>query len=163
MRTYQPYAQNLPTPNVELALADTEQRQRVNTNTLQRPLHFVIMAVAFDPLEDLSSSPDTDGIPIPELSTPPLTHSGRTSPTSLEAELPDKPEVTIQKKKKKKKSKKSTKPKVISPIEKPKDTNDSEERPPILRISRNKHWKYISSYHVRFHISDVSLRCSSLY
>ena len=53
---------------------------------------------------------------------------------------------TTAKKKKKKKSKKSTKPKGepnVKPL-----ADDDESGPLVLRISRNKHWRYISSYHV---------------
>lgn len=53
---------------------------------------------------------------------------------------------TTSKKKKKKKSKKSAKPKG-EPSTKP-VTEDDEPGPLVLRISRNKHWRYISSYHV---------------
>jgi hypothetical protein len=52
----------------------------------------------------------------------------------------------IPKKKKKKKSKKSAKPKG-EPSAKPLN-EDEEPGPLVLRISRNKHWRYISSYHV---------------
>lgn len=50
------------------------------------------------------------------------------------------------KKKKKKKPKKSAKSK-NEPNSKPL-TEDDEPGPLVLRISRNKHWRYISSYHV---------------
>ena len=53
---------------------------------------------------------------------------------------------TTSKKKKKKKSKKSAKTKG-EPSTKP-VTEDDESGPLLLRISRNKHWRYISSYHV---------------
>ncbi|GJJ13256.1 hypothetical protein Clacol_007507 [Clathrus columnatus] len=53
--------------------------------------------------------------------------------------------VPLQKKKKKKKTKKSKSLK--------EDKADAKmfepEKPPVLCISRNKHWRYISSYHVR--------------
>lgn len=53
------------------------------------------------------------------------------------------------KKKKKKKPKKSNKDKLVV-SEKAIDTKEiATNRPPVLCISRNKHWKYISSYHVR--------------
>jgi hypothetical protein len=52
------------------------------------------------------------------------------------------------KKKKKKKPKKSTKSKG-EPSVKPLTEDDDEPGPLVLRISRNKHWRYISSYHVR--------------
>jgi len=48
-----------------------------------------------------------------------------------------------QKKKKKKKAKKSAQP------QEEKNNTKSESRPNVLCISRNKHWKFISSYHVR--------------
>jgi hypothetical protein len=54
---------------------------------------------------------------------------------------------TTTKKKKKKKSKKSTKSK-SEPIVQPLTEDDDEPGPLVLRISRNKHWRYISSYHV---------------
>ncbi len=94
------------------------------------------------------------------LPTPPSTHTSRsTSPTSP---LPDStidgadiPEAAGQaKKKKKKKTKKSAKAKDQSAAGKgtPADGRDEEhDRPPVLCISRNKHWRYISSYHVRFY------------
>lgn len=51
------------------------------------------------------------------------------------------------KKKKKKKSKKSSKANGgLGATETPKESGDP--KPPVLCISRNKHWKYISSYHV---------------
>lgn len=56
---------------------------------------------------------------------------------------------STQKKKKKKKSKKAaTKNGSSSATGQPQVDNLTEaERPPVLCISRNKHWKYISSYH----------------
>ena len=53
---------------------------------------------------------------------------------------------TTSKKKKKKKSKKSAKS-TNEPNIKPL-AEDEEPGPLVLRISRNKHWRYISSYHV---------------
>jgi hypothetical protein len=56
---------------------------------------------------------------------------------------------TTPKKKKKKKPKKSTKSKGepnVKPL-----SEDDEPGPLVLRISRNKHWRYISSYHVCLH------------
>ncbi|KAI0290534.1 hypothetical protein B0F90DRAFT_1785233 [Multifurca ochricompacta] len=52
---------------------------------------------------------------------------------------------STQKKKKKKKSKKSAKSKGERDAKPP--TEDDEPNPLVLRISRNKHWRYISSYH----------------
>lgn len=54
-----------------------------------------------------------------------------------------------QKKKKKKRSRKPTKSKETSPQTWSPVGDDDDERPPMLCISRNKHWRYISSYHVR--------------
>src|SRR6266404_3844468 len=51
-----------------------------------------------------------------------------------------------QKKKKKKKSKKQSKAKTEANA-KP-TIEEDEPSPLVLRISRNKHWRYISSYHV---------------
>jgi hypothetical protein len=56
-----------------------------------------------------------------------------------------------QKKKKKKKPKKSAMAKEAAAALKAKtqDVPKPDTRPPALCISRNKHWCYISSYHVR--------------
>src|SRR6266849_74215 len=62
---------------------------------------------------------------------------------------------TTTKKKKKKKTKKSTKSKG-EPSVKPLTEDDDEPGPLVLRISRNKHWRYISSYHVCLpHLSSL--------
>ena len=107
------------------------------------------MAFSTASLDDLVSSPDTDNVAIAV--SEPLTHSGRTSPISIDAEVPDATVTTAtQKKKKKKKPKKSAKAKeAASSKAKTQDELDTEGRPPVLCISRNKHWRYISSYHVR--------------
>lgn len=101
--------------------------------------HYNIMVTS------LSSPLDTP--PVSELSTP-LTQSGRTSPTSIDVEVPDESPTATQKKKKKKKSKKSAKSKDSAQKTASKDDREAEGRPPALCISRNKHWRYISSYHV---------------
>ncbi|KAJ4470885.1 hypothetical protein J3R30DRAFT_1133800 [Lentinula aciculospora] len=61
----------------------------------------------------------------------------------------DHTESASQKKKKKKKSKKSAAAKArdAADVKKAAESADAEGRPPVLCISRNKHWKYISSYH----------------
>lgn len=59
---------------------------------------------------------------------------------------------SAQKKKKKKKPKKSAATKAKEAAAK--KAAEAEGRPPILCISRNKHWKYISSYHVRIQMSE---------
>lgn len=58
-------------------------------------------------------------------------------------------DLASQKKKKKRKPKKSAKAKVDALNLQAKNTNasDVDGKPPVLCISRNKHWRYISSYH----------------
>ncbi|KZT73437.1 hypothetical protein DAEQUDRAFT_703895 [Daedalea quercina L-15889] len=80
----------------------------------------------------------------PRVDTPPTPISNSSGSVSPEPVLEDPHSQQQQKKKKKKKSKKS----------KAKETNGAvkaraadDERPPVLCISRNKHWRYISSYH----------------
>ena len=70
-------------------------------------------------------------------------------------DLPTPPPSASIKKKKKKKPKKNAKAKAAGTEGGTKDeSNGREIRPPVLCISRNKHWKYISSYHVgRFSVS----------
>lgn len=78
--------------------------------------------------------------------TPPSSHSSRsTSPSPIAETSAGADHACAAKKKKKKKAKKSAKAKDAS--QKDKDTDGAEERPPVLCISRNKHWRYISSYH----------------
>lgn len=89
------------------------------------------------------------------LSTPPSSVHSRPPSTlpepdeNIVAQDPDSP-ANAQKKKKKKKGKKSAAKKAADSngaakaVESP-----DEDRPPVLCISRNKHWRYISSYHVR--------------
>ena len=68
--------------------------------------------------------------------------------------------VTTQKKKKKKKPKKSAKAKEATALkakaQEAQDADDAESRPPVLCISRNKHWRYISSYHVGVIVAALS-------
>ena len=113
------------------------------------------MAFSTTSLDDLIPSPDTGNVAIAvsEISTPvtPLTHSGRTSPTSIDAKVVE----TTTQKKKKKKSKKSAKAKEEA-SQAIAQGPESESRPPVLCISRNKHWRYISSYHVRTLCETVS-------
>ncbi|KJA28368.1 hypothetical protein HYPSUDRAFT_177379 [Hypholoma sublateritium FD-334 SS-4] len=105
------------------------------------------MVILFDSTTNTPSSPVTDTIAtilVSELSTP-FTPSGGTSPTCIGGGIPDESAVaTEKKKKKKKKSKKSGKSE--DPARKA-TTKEDEARPPVLCISRNKHWRYISSYH----------------
>ena len=78
------------------------------------------------------------------MDAPPTPVSNSSGSLSPELGLDDPISQQQQKKKKKKKTKKS----------KTKGTPDvdaratDDERPPVLCISRNKHWRYISSYHV---------------
>jgi len=94
---------------------------------------------------DIPSSPGADTVvtTVSEISTP-LTQSGRASPNSQDGELQDNFPAATQKKKKKKKTKKSSKAKDAAAAK----AKEDEDRPPVLCISRNKHWRYISSYHV---------------
>ena len=77
----------------------------------------------------------------------PTNHLGETCPTRLENDGQDTC-LSSQKKKKKKKPKKSAKAKEAAATLKAK-AQHTPERLPALCISRNKHWRYISSYHVR--------------
>ena len=94
------------------------------------------------------------------LPTPPSTHTSRsTSPVCpglgpgadfVDADTPEIP--SASKKKKKKKAKKSTSKARVETTGGNAGANGNDEdrdRPPVLCISRNKHWRYISSYHVR--------------
>jgi len=98
--------------------------------------------------EDVPSSPELDDLSVRITSTgSSTTHSGETSPTQ---ELEEDAALTTQKKKKKKKPKKSVKTKEAAAATATKlNAQDADGRPPVLCISRNKHWRYISSYHVR--------------
>ena len=111
-------------------------------------------SVFFKLLRSMTSTSDTDSCtaaePVQTLTpppSPPLAEDGVTTtatppPTSAAA-----------KKKKKKKSKKSNKTKEgPTPSPTPAPTVE-ENQPPPLYISRNKHWKYISSFHVRTLVS----------
>lgn len=103
--------------------------------------------------DDLAlSTPDYTDDPVTEVSevSTPVT----ASPLLSEQPLPSDPTTVTQKKKKKKKSKKSAKARegaatAASKAQTQDDEDDSEDRPQVLCISRNKHWRYISSYHVR--------------
>lgn len=103
------------------------------------------------------SSSDFDDVPpslsaSSELFSVSSTHSGSTSPTL--DDVPDMP-ASVQKKKKKKKAKKSSKAKEPANAG-PKSPEPFDGRPPVLCISRNKHWRYISSYHVCAHFPHIS-------
>ncbi|KAG6839655.1 hypothetical protein C0991_000464 [Blastosporella zonata] len=101
------------------------------------------MRVTTNDLDEIHSSPDFVNLSIRSSDAPtPNTHSGATSPTD---ELDEDTALSFQKKKKKKKPKKSTKAKEAAA--QAKALQESDGRPPVLCISRNKHWRYISSYH----------------
>ncbi|KAI0789458.1 hypothetical protein C8Q75DRAFT_866195 [Abortiporus biennis] len=82
------------------------------------------------------------------LPTPPASSHSSPSPSEFCEDLggPTTIQSNSQKKKKKKKSKKAAKEKEASHAAKPAHGSD-DDRPPVLCISRNKHWRYISSYH----------------
>ncbi|KAF9055802.1 hypothetical protein BJ165DRAFT_1428760 [Panaeolus papilionaceus] len=106
------------------------------------------MASTISPIDDVPTSPDTDNDPtttVSEISTP-ITHSGRTSPAVIDTENPTEVSTPAPKKKKKKKPKKSGKSATTAKT-KVQEVQEAEPRPSVLCISRNKHWRYISSYH----------------
>ena len=78
--------------------------------------------------------------------TDPIPRPGATSP-SQQVEEDCTP--LASHKKKKKKPKKSAKAKEAAAAAKAQNATDPAGRPSVLCISRNKHWRYISSYHVR--------------
>lgn len=97
-----------------------------------------------------TSVQDTDTVfsAIKQNGTGPMALKHATVPctTSAETTLTEQP--TAPKKKKKKRSKKTAKSKASNAT---KALEEEEgDRPPVLCISRNKHWRYISSYHVRY-------------
>jgi len=100
----------------------------------------------------MTSTSDTDSYtaaePVQILTPPP------SPPLAGDDETATAPSISAAaKKKKKKKAKKPNKAKeaATSPVPPPTPTPTVEEnQPPPLYISRNKHWKYISSFHVRF-------------
>ena len=90
-----------------------------------------------------SDAPSASGVQPNVVSLPPAIPGGfePTTPT------PETPTESATKSKKKKKAKKAGK--VKSPATIKVTLDEAEDRPPVLCISRNKHWRYISSYHVR--------------
>ncbi len=78
------------------------------------------------------------------------------TPNGANADVPDDELQPALKKKKKKKSKKSSKANgAQGATEASKDGGDA--KPLVLCISRNKHWKYISSYHVSLEPFECSV------
>jgi len=85
---------------------------------------------------------------ISEVSTP-ASFSADASPQLSEQPLPLETPTPRQKKKKKKKSKKTKAEEADGGVGTSKaQADDSGFHPQVLCISRNKHWRYISSYHV---------------
>ena len=82
------------------------------------------------------------------LTSPSLTNSTASASPLLDSALSllEEDATVAQKKKKKKKPKKRSKAK--SEANTKPSIEDDEPSPLVLRISRNKHWRYISSYHV---------------
>lgn len=74
-----------------------------------------------------------------------------TLPSETSAAIIDSEGISTNKKKKKKSGKKKPTTTGISPVI---DEPNIPETP-VLRISRNKHWKYVSSYHVS-HLSALA-------
>ncbi|KAH7924472.1 hypothetical protein BV22DRAFT_1105446 [Leucogyrophana mollusca] len=86
--------------------------------------------------------------PTQVLTPSPTNTSREISPTAEDSPIDPAAQATAQKKKKKKKPKKSkSKDTPADAGVKPNGSIPEVERPPVLCISRNKHWRYISSYH----------------
>lgn len=100
-----------------------------NTRSFQRTL--------FRPETAMSQSPT-----VPAISPTPTTLAEEPAQNVENAEVP------VPAKKKKKKRAKKPKAPAADPSTKASPPPVKEEAPPALCISRNKHWKYISSYHV---------------
>ncbi|KAK2462851.1 hypothetical protein APHAL10511_005049 [Amanita phalloides] len=118
-----------------------------------------------EPVTSLSESEDLATSEAPT----PFSHSGDTSVVEDEP-IPVNTNTVLstnQKKKKKKKAKKNAKLKEASAGQAPvQETTSVEGKPPVLCISRNKHWKYISSYHgpwlqLPLELLDTLLRLNS--
>ncbi|KAF9447543.1 hypothetical protein P691DRAFT_706609 [Macrolepiota fuliginosa MF-IS2] len=112
------------------------------------------------PDDDALSAPEYTDDPVTEISevSTPVTFSAEASPLLSELPLPSDPTIATQKKKKKKKSKKSAKAKATEAVGTAAEAaaskarsqdaeGGSDDRPSVLCINRNKHWRYISSYH----------------
>jgi hypothetical protein len=92
---------------------------------------------------------DIDSTVLPSVADQPAHSSGPSSPT-LPPQADEALDTSAVKKKKKKRQKKSAKAKEAA--SKAAEPSEQEPRQPVLCISRNKHWRYISSYHVRLTI-----------
>ncbi len=152
-------------------LAFRQRRFLFNYFLLQ---HTAVMSTACIPDDDPISTTDYTDDPVTEVSevSTPVTFSADASPQLSEQPLPLDLATATQKKKKKKKSKKSAKAKEAatasastpspSKPRSPDADGNSEDRPQVLCISRNKHWRYISSYHVRL-LARVVIAGHSIY
>lgn len=103
----------------------------------------MVVGTAYVPTQIPSSSDSDEGIEFTSEATTPLTPTSPDSPVIEQSVklVDDAPLKKKKKKKAKKKAKGNAKGKEQAPCE-------PECRPPVLCISRNKHWRYISSYHV---------------
>ena len=118
----------------------------LNGTSLRSPTHIFLSSMAAIAIENLSTDIGRIVGQIPSTDTSMTCVSHTSSPLGDVSPLVE-DATTTTKKKKKKKSKKSTKSKG-EPSVKPLTEDDDEPGPLVLRISRNKHWRYISSYHV---------------
>ena len=96
-------------------------------------------------IEDVSTDIFQDVEQVPSISPSP-TNSTVSASLDTALSLVEEDATVTQKKKKKKKPKKRSKAKPEANTKPP--IEDDEPSPLVLRISRNKHWRYISSYHV---------------
>ena len=135
-------------------------------STLHRPLA-TMRPSSLSASTSSTTTNGTDDLGPDMLPTPPSTHTSRsTSPACpdldpdadpVDADTTETP--SAAKKKKKKKAKKSTSKARQGLAGNGSLANgnvEDRDRPPVLCISRNKHWRYISSYH-------VCPRCVSVY
>ena len=90
---------------------------------------------------------EIDDLTTAQSTTP--SQSGEVSPLIMDNESLPPELVASATQKKKKKSKKNAKTKETVTKAKAQEAPDADGKPSVLCISRNKHWRYISSYHVR--------------
>lgn len=109
-------------------------------------LHFLLRLLSPDMMPATTVDTETSYVEVKPMHTP--VECGKTQFDSLlpsaDCAVAGNDTVASQKKKKKKKARKPSKPKEKQAVD-----DEQELRPPVLCISRNKHWRYISSYHVR--------------
>lgn len=134
------------------AVAKRKRESRCpNPSTVHFPQTFLTSASLTHPM---TSTSDTDSYtaaePVQILTPPPSPPLAGDDETAT-ATAPSIPAAAKKKKKKKAKKPNKAKEATTSPVPPPTPTPTVEEnQPPPLYISRNKHWKYISSFHVRF-------------